>query len=295
LAELTGVDAEPTGAPGMSTSFLATGDDALAAELGVVVLGQVIGACANSLGAGVLRALGPGSADRHRPGEPRWLERSGIVDSWTTARRRALSRLQDQAAMLGADAVVGVQVSRRQREFGAEVVLSGSGVRLGVVGRTPPRRVTPPAPEAAVADTGEVRARPVVTSISLTQLAKLRVAGAEPAGLVGGCASVAALPSIETTRSLRRRRRRGRRSREIDEFSFALREAWRRAVARLRVEAADLGADGVLGISLDDLRTSGGGGDFQVVLHLLGTAVQRGRAAPHTTIGPTLGTGPGDR
>jgi uncharacterized protein YbjQ (UPF0145 family) len=284
----------------MSTSFLAAGDDALAAELGVVVLGQVIGACANSLGAGVLRALGPGSADRHRPGEPRWLERSGIVDSWTTARRRALSRLQDQAAMLGADAVVGVQVSRRQREFGAEVVLSGSGVRLGVVGRTPPRRGTPPAPEAAGADTGgEVRGRPVVTSISLTQLAKLRVAGAEPAGLVGGCASVAALPSIETTRSLRRRRRRGRRSRELDEFSFALREAWRRAVARLRVEAAGLGADGVLGISLDDLRTSGGGGDFQVVLHLLGTAVRRGPAAPHTTIGPTIGptlaTGPGDR
>jgi uncharacterized protein YbjQ (UPF0145 family) len=277
LEQLAGID-------GMSSSFLGPAEDALAPELGVVVLGQVVGASAAGLARGVLRAIGPGAADRHRPGEARWLERSGNVDTWTRARRRALWRIQEQAAIIGADAVVGVRVTRRQREAVAEVVLTGTGVRIA------PRAVTPaPAAAPVVADRSQARA--LVTTLSLAQLAKLRVAGSDPVGLVGGCASVAAIPSTETARAVRRRRRR-RRSAELDEVTFAFGESRRRAVERLRGEAARLGAAGVIGIELDDLEISrGGGGEIHVVLHLLGTAISSGRAVTRAEIDATLRTG----
>jgi hypothetical protein len=63
---------------------------------------------------------------------------------------------------------------------------------------------------------------------------------------------------------------------------------------RLRREAAGLGASGVIGIDLDDLAAfRGGGGDYQVVLHLLGTAVRRDPAA--TRAGGVIGVGGGGR
>jgi uncharacterized protein YbjQ (UPF0145 family) len=265
LEELAGLDA-------MSSSFLSAAESSLADGLGVVVLGQVVGCCAGSLRLGVVRAVGPGSEARHKPGAARWLERSGIVETWTTARLRAVWRIQEQAAILGADAVVGVRATRRQLEFVAEVVLTGTAVRLG--------RQAPPG------------ARPLVTRASVAELAKLRACGADPVGLVGGCASVAAVPSSATTRALRRRRR--RRSRELDEFSFAFGETRRRAVDRVRSEAGGLGARGVIGIDLDDIEAfRGGGGEYHVVLHLLGTAVRRAPAAEREAIGVTLRTGRG--
>jgi uncharacterized protein YbjQ (UPF0145 family) len=265
LEELAGLD-------GVSSSFLSAQDDALAAGLGVLVMGQVVGCAAGGLRSGVVRAVGPGSGARHKPGEPRWLERSGVVETWTGARLRAVSRLQDQAAILGADTVVGVRASRRQIEAVAEVVLTGTAVQIG---------------RPASSRGG----RPLVTASSLAQLAKLRACGAEPLGLVGGCASVAAVPSTATGRALRRRRR-ARRSRELDEFTFAFGETRRRAMQRLRREAGGLGAAGVIGIELDDLAAfRGGGGDYQVVLHLLGTAVGRAPAGRRGQIGATLRTG----
>ncbi|HEY5196978.1 MAG TPA: heavy metal-binding domain-containing protein [Solirubrobacteraceae bacterium] len=267
LEELAGID-------GMSTSFLSAAESSLAGGLGVTVLGQVVGCCAGSLRLGVIRAVGPGSEARHKPGAARWLERSGVVETWTTARLRAVSRIQEQAAILGADAVVGVRATRRQLEFVAEVVLTGTAVRTG-----------PQAPAPG--------ARPLVTRASVAELAKLRACGADPVGLVGGCASVAAVPSSATTRALRRRRRR-RPSQELDEFSFAFGETRRRAVARLRTEAAGSGARGVIGIELDDLEAfRGGGGDYHVVLHLLGTAVRRPPAVEREPVGVTLRTGSG--
>jgi uncharacterized protein YbjQ (UPF0145 family) len=269
LEELAGLD-------GVSSSFLSAQDDSLAAGLGVLVMGQVVGCAAGGLRAGVVRAVGPGSGARHKPGEPRWLERSGIVETWTGARLRAVSRIQDQAAILGADAVVGVRASRRQLEAVAEVVLTGTAVRIGRTGSSG-------------------AGRPLVTATSLAQLTKLRACGAEPLGLVGGCASVAALPSTATGRALRRRRR-ARRSRELDEFSFAFGETRRRAVDRLRREAAGLGAGGVIGVDFDDLAAfRGGGGDYHVVLHLLGTAVRGDPAGPRGQLGVTLRTGPNAR
>ncbi|MEA2370168.1 MAG: hypothetical protein QOH12_562 [Solirubrobacteraceae bacterium] len=248
LAELTGIG-------GMSSSFLTVAADSLAPELGVVVLGQVVGCCAGSLAAGVVRAVGPGSEGRHKPGEARWLERSGTVETWTSSRLRALSRIQDQAGILGADAVVGVRSSRRQLESVAEVVLTGTAVRIGP-------------------DWLREGRRPVVTAASVAEVAKLRARGLQPVGLVGGCASVGAIASSATARALRRRR--GRTSRELEEFTFAFSETRRRAVDRLRREAGRLGARGVIGVELDDLVAFRGGGEYHVVLHLLGTAVRPG-------------------
>src|SRR5258708_22836581 len=99
-------------------------------------------------------------------------ELAALSQAWNEVRERAFSRLAEEAAHVGADAVVGVQITSGAREFteGAiECVVIGTAVRNG------------PLPPATARD-GAVSAgaaRPILTALSLPDHAKLRPAGIE--------------------------------------------------------------------------------------------------------------------
>jgi hypothetical protein len=95
-------------AAGMTSSFFDAQEFAVGAAGGVEAVGQVVGASACRLGVGVVRRT-RGPAGRIPIGQPAWRERDGPIKSWTTARQRAMRRLVDQAKLLEADAVLGIE------------------------------------------------------------------------------------------------------------------------------------------------------------------------------------------
>ncbi|HEX4108363.1 MAG TPA: heavy metal-binding domain-containing protein [Solirubrobacteraceae bacterium] len=246
-------------AAGLSSSFFSAREARVAEALRIAPVGQVVGESATRLSYGVVRATGPGAGGRRVPGEPRWLEQTGLVASWSGARRRAAARLQAQAKILSADAVVGVVVSRTRKAWAdtavAHVRMLGTAVRLPGASECSPDSAVP------------------VVALSLQDMLKLNAAGASPVALVGGCAAVAALPGRDTRRLLRWQAR-SRPAAELTDFTFAFQQARRLAVGRLGDEARSAGAKGVVGITLDDVQaTRAGGGDYEVVVHVVGTAI----------------------
>jgi hypothetical protein len=159
-------------AAGMTSSFLGVGQYAVGVQEGVEAVGQVIGASACRLAVGVVRRT-RGPAGRLPAGSPLWLEHGGPIQSWTTARRRAVGRLVEQAKLLQADAVLAIEPRLATRGGAvAEVVLTGTAVRTG----------------ERNAQRGHI-SDPVVGLVSIQEFCLLRQAGVEVLGIVGSCSS----------------------------------------------------------------------------------------------------------
>lgn len=149
--------------------------------------------------------------------------------AWNLARRRALDRLADEARLVGADAVVGVQLQRSHLRLGArviEIAVRGTAVRL---------------PDGPHGDS------PVLTDLSVQDYWRLHQSGQQPVGVAvttavvfGGAANVT-----------RRRRLRTRfRSQELEELSGAFHLAAEAVRARLSQQTKDAGGTGVIGVAL---------------------------------------------
>src|SRR5205085_125166 len=94
-------------------------------------------------------------------------ELSVLSEAWNEARSRAFGRLEQEARLVGADAVVGVQLQIGRHDWAAgaiEYVAIGTAVR---------------APGPSVGD------RPALTDLSRQDYWKLQRAGYGPPGLVG--------------------------------------------------------------------------------------------------------------
>ncbi len=145
---------------GAFTSDLSVGSFALCHQLGLEPLAQVMGSSIYQVGyqSTVPMNLGGGLM----------FELDSLSRAWNEVRERAFSRLGEEARLLGADAVVGVQISSGAREFteGAiECVVIGTAVR---------NREQPPP--------GTSRPQQVLTELSVPDYAKLRLAGIADAG-----------------------------------------------------------------------------------------------------------------
>lgn len=244
---------------GAFSSFLSVSEFAAAADLGMRPIAQVVGASGCRLSTGVTRTTRPGQG-RARLGAARWLENDGTSRSWAAARERALGRLRKQAESVGANAVVGLRVERRDTTMSEmpalEMIFTGTAVDW---------------PRSKYGDV-------VLSMLPLQEHARLVEAGVEPVGIAGATANVHVKLSPETAWALRNNWRWAR-NRPLDDLTEGLYEARRLALERLRADAGRLGATGVLGADLSH-RSERVGSQFHVTLHLLATAIRvRDRAA----------------
>jgi hypothetical protein len=152
-----------------------------------------------------------------------------LTDAWTTARRRALDRLREEALQVGADAVVGVRVHQGEHDLGRgtiEYVVSGTAVRLAD-------------------STGATW--PVITDLSVQDYWRLHSTGHQPVGFVATTAVMFASPPV----SLRLQRARTiQRNQELDELSQAFRIARETVRARLEGQVSDADGVGAVGVTL---------------------------------------------
>ena len=242
------------------TSFLSPSAVAVAADLHLTPIAQVVGFSGGILREGVLRTTKP-SQGRARLGRPRWRERTGPILSWDTVRRRALERLSRQAQFLDANAVVGLTAQRKSPERWDEeprIEYAFTGTAVHVDGLRRPRD-----------------APPLVTLVSTQELWRLLQAGVEPVGVAGSFASVQTTVSFSSQR-LGTGMGRWAPNTELEDLTKSAYEARRLALERLRADARGLNAGGLIAIDMEHgQRTGRGLPGIEITVHLLATALRK--------------------
>ena len=209
-------------------------------------------------------------------GNPRVVESAPLVASLHAVRSLALSRMQAEAAALGADGVVGVELTLRP--FPAMSL----AVEFSAIGT------------AVVANGRQHAPKPFLSNLSGQDFGKLLLAGWVPTGLAMGVGVVVRHDDWST----RTQASAGTGNTEISGFTEVVHVARQSARASLARDAQRLGGDGVVVRDLTmDVReqeclSSGqsNGKDHVAEVTILGTAITRFRtsAVAHPRTLPTL-------
>jgi uncharacterized protein YbjQ (UPF0145 family) len=249
---------------GFFTSDLSIDEFALVHALGLRPISQVMGSSIYHVG----WQQRPGSFGGWQPGGVSQ-ELTVVSEAWNTARLRAFARLEQEAKLVGADAVVGVHLTKGQHDWAAgaiEYVAVGTAVR---------------------ADGAEPTERPALTDLSGQDTWKLWQAGYRPLGVVGASTVHYVVPGWSTQQAS------GYWSswanQELRDFTRGVYDARETALGRMTAEARKIGAAGVVGVSIEhtaEERESGAGGsrsnDLVVTFHVIGTAIGEQRAEGRT-------------
>ncbi len=150
-----------------------------------------------------------------------------LTAAWNLARRRALSRLAQEALEVGADAVVGVRLHRGDHDLGKrtiEYVVTGTAIRF---------------PSSTGTDS------PTLSDLSVQDYWRLHGAGHEPAGLVATTSIVFASPARSTRI---RRMRAATQNQELDELSQGFHLARETARVSLRGQVGEARGTGAVGV-----------------------------------------------
>ncbi len=261
---------------GSFTSDLSVNEFALGARTDLRPLSQVMGSSVYHVGWQSTPGTWTGWQAQGNSQELR-----NLSDAWNSARRLAFGRLDQEARLVGAHAVVGVHVTRRSLDWAANTV---EYVAVGTAVRT----------QAAAAPE-----RMALTDLSGQDFWKLRRAGYEPLGVVGASTVYYVVPGRST-----RRAQTGifasRQNQELQDFTQAVYEAREVALGRLTQEAEAVGAAGVVGVSVDqseeerEIDSNGRSRtDLIVTFHILGTAItERSEHGAELVVAPTLKLGP---
>lgn len=226
------------------TSDLSVNEFLLVEEAGFEPLGLVLGSSIYQIG-----------LQTRRWSQSQELER--LTQAMYTARELAMSRMEDEAEVLGADGVVGVRLDVNYYEWGrqtAEFIAVGTAVRArdGSSWRT-------------------AAGKPFTSDLSGQDFWTLLQAGYAPLGLVlGTCVYHVAHQGIGSALS-----RMGANA-EMPNFTQALYDARELAMARMQEEAARLGAEGIVGVQL--VERSHFWGSHVIEFLAIGTAVRPLRA-----------------
>ena len=239
---------------GLFTSDLSVAEFALLRAIGLRPVAQVMGSSIYHVG----WQQRPGAWGMQLGGVSQ--ELTVVSEAWNTARLRAFGRLEQEAKLVGADAVVGVrlQIGRHDWAVGAiEYVAVGTAVRID---------------GAAQPD------RPVLTDLSGQDFWKLWQAGQRPLGVVGASTVHYVVASWQTQRA-----QSGFAAswvnQELKDFTLGVYDARETALGRMSAEAQQQGAAGVVGVSIvhtaEEREAGGGSGrrDLVVTFHVLGTAI----------------------
>jgi uncharacterized protein YbjQ (UPF0145 family) len=246
------------------TSDLSVDEFALVHAIGLRPISQVMGSSIYHVG----WQQRPGSFGGWQPGGVSQ-ELTVVSEAWNTARLRAFARLEQEAKLVGADAVVGVHLTKGQHDWAAgaiEYVAVGTAVR---------------------AEGAEPVERPALTDLSGQDTWKLWQAGYRPLGVVGASTVHYVVPGWSTQQAS------GYWSswanQELRDFTRGVYDARETALGRMTAEARAIGAAGVVGVSIEhsaEERESGAGGsrsnDLVVTFHVIGTAIGERRAEGRT-------------
>jgi uncharacterized protein YbjQ (UPF0145 family) len=254
------------------TSDLSVAEFALMAEVGLRPVSQVMGSSVYHVGWQGLGANFPSSGFGIGRGI---FPLTVLSEAWNAARGLALSRLQTEARLAGADAVVGVHIQWGAHDFAPNSV---EMVAVGTAVRTPGAQRTDP---------------PVLTDLSGQDAWKLIRAGFRPVGVVGATSAFYVIPQWATQTMTTGWG--GWSNAELPDFTQAFYAAREAAFTALNAQAQALGAGGVVGVSLRQevaTREVEGGGsgkrlDLIITLHVLGTGIVEGPGAPtdvHTNL-----------
>jgi uncharacterized protein YbjQ (UPF0145 family) len=236
------------------TSDLSVDEFALLGAIGVRPVTQVMGSSIYHVG----WQQQPGAWGMQMGGLSQ--ELTVISEAWNTARRRAFDRLEQEAKLVGADAVVGVQLTTGRHDFAVgaiEYVAIGTAVRIDGF------------PQAE---------RPVVTDLSGQDFWKLWRSGERPIGVVGA-STVHYVVAGWATQQAQSGFAASWVNQELKDFTRGVYDARETALGRLTQEARQIGATGVVGVSIDhsveqrEARGGSGRTDLLVTFHTLGTAI----------------------
>lgn len=194
-------------------------------------------------------------------------EIQSLSHAYNESRRLALGRLLEETQLAGADAVVGVRIEQGSHDWSAgsvEFVAVGTAVRL---------------PEALRGPGG-----PVLTDLDGQQFWQLCAAGIRPVGIAAHT-SVHYVPATwQTARAMGGGLMMGGASwynQELVDFTQGVYDAREKAMTYVTQQATALGADGIVGVKIDEhasgRRVSRGGiecDDLIVTFHVIGTAVR---------------------
>jgi uncharacterized protein YbjQ (UPF0145 family) len=204
-----------------------------------------------------------------------WFELEERTAAYNDVRTQALESLRAAAREIGALAVVDVRIHRGlfgHAQHAIEFTALGTAVTSGRL------------------EAGKNDPVPLV-SLGGTDFWKLVESGVWPLGLVGGTSVVYIVSGYRTKMARFRLSRRSYRNQEYEDHTEGLRNARLHATGRLRQEATQLGASGVLGISVGRERKPQTDDSLMVTVDLLGTAVAPlDRRAP-PTVAYALGLG----
>jgi uncharacterized protein YbjQ (UPF0145 family) len=224
---------------GLFTSDLSVNEFLLVKEAGFEPLGLVIGSSIYHIGI-------------QMAGWKKSQEMTVLSEAMYSARQLAMTRMEEEADQLGADGVVGVRLDIGRYEWGqdmAEFIAIGTAVkhRDGVLHRAP-------------------NGRPFTSDLSGQDFWTLLRTGHRPVGMVmGSCVYHVAhrgmLQSMAQTG----------RNVELSNFTQALYDARELAMERMQTEATAIGAEGIVGVQLQE--TSHGWGSHTIEFFAIGTAI----------------------
>ncbi|MDX6476324.1 MAG: hypothetical protein QOH95_1835 [Gaiellaceae bacterium] len=252
------------------TSDLSVNEFALAHSLGLRPLAQVMGSSIYHVG----WQQTPGRWGGWQPGGISQ-ELTTLSEAWNEARLRAFGRLEQEAAMLGAHAVVGVQLTTGRHDWAAgaiEYIAVGTAVRM---------------------DGSEPAERPVLTDLSAQDYWQLWQAGYRPLGVVGA-SSVYYIVSGWQQQRAQRGMFTSWANQELGDFTQGVYDVREATLGRVTAEARRQGAAGMVGVSIahsvEEREVDAGGSqrtDLVVTMHVLGTSIaDRDVTAPE--IAPSL-------
>jgi uncharacterized protein YbjQ (UPF0145 family) len=252
---------------GFFTSDLSVGEFALVDAIGLRPLAQVMGSSIYHVG----WQQRPGAFGMQMGGISQ--ELTVVSQAWNTARLRAFARLEQEAMLVGADAVVGVRLTVGRHDWAAgaiEYVAVGTAVR---------------------SEGAERAERPALTDLSGQDYWKLWQTGHRPLGVVGASTVHYVVPGFATQQA-----QSGFSAswvnQELTDFTGGVYDARETALGRMTAEAQKQGAAGVVGVSIAheiEQREAGGRRDLVVTFHVLGTAIgDRGNNGRELEVSPRI-------
>jgi uncharacterized protein YbjQ (UPF0145 family) len=217
------------------------------------------------------RGLVMGSSMYHIGIQARRWGQSGELDKLTqamyTARELAMSRMEAEARLLGADGVVGVRLDVNFYEWGqhsAEFIAIGTAVSAQEPERWP-----------------LLPGRPFTSDLSGQDFWTLLRAGFFPVGLVlGNCVYHVAHRNVASAVL------KAGQNQELANFTQALYDARELAMSRMQAEAEQLKAEGIVGVRLTE--RSDAWGSHAIEFLAIGTAVVSVPAGPSLAPQPVL-------